>query len=303
MRVLLTGATGFLGSHIAAHLVVRGDDVLAIHRPGTRLDRLQKVIGNHLATAKMSEGYDNLEDILAHFKPDAVIHVAAKSRGGESPSELKEYVDANILFPSRLLQAMEAVNVRALVNAGTSWQWGEDGSYRPFNYYAATKQCFEDILPHYCESGLKCATLRLFDIVGPGDDRNRIIDLLIDAGLRGEALKMSPGEQHMYIVDVRDAARAFVHAVDLVTSAEADAHSVYGLRSHEAINLKDLVDQLQQETGLRIDVEFGGRPYRAREIMRPYDGQPLPPGWQPQITLPQTLRDMVHFRQQALLSA
>ncbi len=63
------------------------------------------------------------------------------------------------------------------------------------------------------------------------------------------------------------------------------------------------VDQLQQETGLRIDVEFGGRPYRAREIMRPYSGQPLPPGWQPQITLPQTLRDMVQSRREALVNA
>lgn len=303
MRILLTGATGFLGSYIAADLLARGDEVLAIHRAGTTLDRLKKVSGDHLATAQMSEGYDNLEDIVAQFQPDAVIHVAAKSRGSEASSELKEYVDANILFPSRLVQAMQAAGVRALVNAGTSWQWAEDGSYRPFNYYAATKQCFEDILPHYCDTGLNCATLRLFDVAGPADDRNRIIDLLIDAGLRGEALKMSPGEQHMYIVDVRDAARAFADVAKLVASGDIIAHQIYGLRSPASINLIKLVELLQQETDLRIDVEFGGRPYRAREIMHPYDGQPLPPGWQPRFTLQQTLKDMVHFRQQALLSA
>lgn len=303
MKILLTGAGGFLGSHIAAQAIGRGDRVLAVHRQGARLDRLRSAGSTQVELAEMAPDYGNLGEIIAQFQPDTVIHVAAKSRGGETAPELNEYVEANVIFPSHLLQAMVANKVRALVNAGTSWQWGEDGSYRPFNYYAATKQCFEDILPHYCNAGLTCATLRLFDVAGPGDDRNRIIDLLIDAGLRGEALKMSPGEQHMFIVDVRDAAKAFLHTADLVASGKEGAHDIYGIRSPSSVSLKDLVEELRRTTDLPIDVEFGGRPYRDREIMHPYDGQPLPPGWRPELSLQQTLKDMVHHRQQSLLGA
>lgn len=293
MRSLLTGSAGFLGSHIARKLVESGDEVIALYRKSSDLSRLEPLRGSNLNFAVLNEDYSNIQEILGETRPDNVIHLAAKSRGGESPAEIRDYIDSNITLGSHLLLAMQATGVLDLVNAGTSWQWGEDGSYRPFNFYAATKQGFEDVLAHFNQSGMRSITLRVFDTIGPGDDRRRIADLLLDAGLAGETLKMSPGGQNMHLVDVRDAANAFVHCARMLPSLAKGENRVYALRTDPPVNLRQLVPIVVEATGVSVDVEFGGRPYRDRELMSPFAGHPVPPGWTAERTLPDTLRDMM----------
>lgn len=296
MRTLLTGGAGFLGSHIARELLDRGGEVLALVREDSRTERLAELAQPSLQVVKLNDGYSALPALFEAFRPESVIHVAAKSRGGESITEIDEYIESNIRFGSHLLNAMSTSGVGHLVNAGTSWQWSEDGSYLPFNYYAATKQCFEDIAAHYVQMGVSITTLRLFDVCGPGDDRNRIIDLLIDAGLTGDTLKMSPGRQNMYLVDVRDAARAFVDCAE--RGADSNPVGVLALRPDVPVNLRGLVDLIVETSGLNVNVEFGGRPYRPREIMKPFSGAPVPPGWNPRIPLAQTIAEIVAHRRE-----
>lgn len=301
MKIILTGATGFLGSYIADELVAQGADVKAIVRPGSSLGRIAHLIGKGVDPVQLeSSDAGSLERVVTDHAPDAVIHVAAKSRGAEGLNDLADFIEANITFGSHLAQAAASAGVKRMVSAGTSWQWSEDGSYRPFNFYAATKQAFEDILGHYANNGMECVSLRLFDVVGPNDDRNRIVDLLIDAGLRGNKLSMSPGNQHMFLLDVRDAARAFVQCAREPLDGNGAACNIYALRGGQSLSLRDLVDELAAATGLAVEVEFGGRPYRSGEIMRPYAGHATPPGWQPRVSLHETLADIFASRKAAL---
>jgi len=296
MKVLLTGGTGFLGSYIYKELLDRGHEPVILARsPGAG----QYLTALGLADARreaLAPDYSNLGAIVESHAPDVVIHVAAHSRGGESDEDLRQYIDSNVVMGSLLLNAMRERAVSAFVNCGTSWQYGNDGNYEPFNFYAATKQAFEDIIRHYCMDGMRSITLRVYDTFGPFDNRNRILDLLIDAALSRNPLKMSPGEQKIHFVDVRDVASAFVLAAERAAALPRCAQEVYGVISEAPVPLKSAAEVVGDVLGLAPPIEFGGRPYREREVMDPYSGCDTVPGWVPQRSLRDTLREVIDLR-------
>lgn len=296
MRVMLTGGTGFLGSYICKELLSRGHQVVVVSRSGRVGDYLPVLGVGDAVIAPIRSDFSNLDSLMKCHRPDVVVHVAAASRGNESDDGIRDYIETNVLFGSLLLNAMRANGIDALVNCGTSWQYGDDGTYSPFNFYAATKQCLEDILSHYCQDGMRAVTLRAFDTVGPHDRRNRILDLLIDATLSGSQLQMSPGAQRVHFVDVRDAAIAFAMAVARVACLPPATNEVFGIISPQPIRLADAAAVVGRVLGKRVPAEFGGRPYRSREVMEPWSGCMTLPGWVPRRSLQQTLQDMLRTK-------
>jgi hypothetical protein len=140
----------------------------------------------------------------------------------------------------------------------------------PVNLYAATKQAFEDILSYYVDAhGLKVMTLALFDTYGPGDPRQKLVSLLWKTALSGQELAMSPGEQLIDIVYIDDVLDAFVVAADLLME-QSEGHLRYGISSGQPIRLIDLAKIFEEASGLTLPISWGGRPYRPREVMKPW---------------------------------
>lgn len=297
--VLLTGGTGFVGSRLARRLLAEGFAVTVLAQNTSRLDQLLRVgAADAVSVARCGPGYHELSAILAQARPDVVVHVASVSRGGETPAELARMIDANITFPTLLLAAMRAAGVRRFVNTGTSWQNCDGDGYSPFNLYAATKQAAEDVLAAFCAAGqIAAITLRLFDTYGPHDERRKIIDLIADAAERGTTLAMSPGEQVIDLVHVEDVAHAFVAAVRRLLDDASPGHAVYGV-SGERVTLRELADRIGAVMHRAPPIEWGGRPYRPREVMVPWTGFDHLPGWAPRIGLDAGLRELVGARQQ-----
>ena len=299
MKVVLTGAAGFLGGFIMRECLARGWPVTALVRQGPRVGALEALAGQGVVIVEIDSGYASVEAAIGAAKPDVIIHVASLSRGREEGGTIASFVESNLTFATHLASAAAAHGVKGFVNAGSSWQYGEDGSYRPFNLYAATKQAFSVLLEHYRLDGLKTTDLILYDNVGPHDYRGRLIDLLIDAGLEGRVLPMSPGDQKAFLVDVRDTAAAFALVAErLVTTGEGNGEA-YAVRGPEAMALKQLVALVRDEGGVHVEVELGKYPYRAREIFEPCASVPLVPGWTPRIPLGQTVRDIVAVAREA----
>ena len=300
--VLLTGGTGFVGSRLARLLVREGFAVTVLAQASSRLDQLHRVgVADEVTVARCGPAYDELPGIIAQARPDIVIHVASVSRGGEQPVELARMIDANITFPTLLLAAMRAAGVRRFVNTGTSWQTCAGDAYSPFNVYAGTKQAAEDLLECFCaDGGMAAVTLRLFDTYGPHDERRKIVDLIADAAQRGTPLAMSPGEQVIDLVHVEDVAEAFVAAARLLLDQTAaghvaSGHAVFGV-SGERVSLRALAERVGQAMRRTPPIEWGGRPYRAREVMQPWTGFEHLPGWAPRIGLDAGLREVAAAR-------
>lgn len=269
LNIAMTGATGFVGRGLKAWLEHKGHRVHAIGRG-------------------ISAG--TLAQDLATWKTDVVVHLASLFIAEHKPEQISDLIESNIHFGTELLEAMQLSGVSRFVNAGTTWQnyHSSPDQYRPVCLYAATKQAFEDILAFYVDAHhFKAVTLRIYDTYGPRDPRPKLVPKLFEAAKAGTALQLSPGEQEIDLLYVDDLNSAFGRAIEL--SAETKGHRFFGLSSGQRVNLKELVTLIERTSGLKLNVAWGARPYRAREVMKPTNGYPQLPAWAPSVPLTEGL--------------
>jgi nucleoside-diphosphate-sugar epimerase len=289
----LTGATGFIGSHLTRRLVGEGWTVHCLVRDSshsTILDDLDGKIRIHV----QNESTWHLCRILDEAKPDVVFHLASLFLAEHGFEDVPNLVESNLAFPASLLEAMVQCGLTNLVNTGTSWQYGETGAARPVNLYAATKEAFEDIIDYYVDAhGLKVITLTLYDTYGPGDTRRKLVKLLLSALRSGEPLLMSPGEQRLDLIHVNDVIEAYRIASEFLLTGSAEGHEHYAVTSGNFHSLKDIVALFEEAVGQKLNIQFGMRPYRKREVMNPWQGMKVLPGWYPQVTLTAGFADLM----------
>jgi nucleoside-diphosphate-sugar epimerase len=283
--VLITGATGFIGNALANFLGARGCDVHVVVRsqPG-QVPAGRKV---HLYDGNVP----SLTAALEQAKPDVVFHMASLFLADHRPDQVSALIGSNLLFGTQLLEAMSLTGAARLVNAGTSWQHFGTQAYRPVNLYAATKQAFEDIVAYYHDArALSCVSLKLFDTYGPGDTRRKLVNLLIDAAASQQRLDMSPGLQVVDLTYIDDVVAAFAMAGERLLGTREPClanHFVSGDR----LTVRELVGAVESALGRQLQVSFGGRPYREREVMLPVDADArLLPGWEKKHDLREGLR-------------
>jgi nucleoside-diphosphate-sugar epimerase len=291
--VLVTGATGFVGGHLVRALLEEGRTVHAVLRPSSDPEALRD-----LPRGVIGHTHDGstagLVSIVRAAHPGIVFHLASRFVAEHQSEDVEPLVRGNLLFGSQLLEAMTACNVRALVNTGTSWQHYGGGSYSPVCLYAATKQAYEAILQFYVEARhLRVITLKLFETYGPRDRRPKLLGLLRKALISGEPLAMSGGEQLLDLVHVDDVVAAYLVAARRVRSFTEGRHEIYSVHSGEPIRLKDLVELYFKLGDRSLDVSWGSRPYREREVMTPWNEGAWLPGWRPTTPLRKGLQDLI----------
>lgn len=287
-RVLLTGATGFVGAHLARALAKAGCEVHVLARgtsdlAGAGIDRI--------ATAHRVD--DTTESVIAALRaaqPELVYHLASLFIAEHKSEQVSPLIDSNLRFPTQLLEAMAVTGVKRFVNTGTAWQHyeGDDAVC----LYAATKTAFEALLDWYVSAhGIKALTLKLYDTYGPDDRRPKLFALLAKAARNGTAMSFSPGEQKLDPVHIDDVSAAFLRAGAL-TGEGPPRHERYAVTTGQPIKLRELIELYQKVKGVTINIEWGGRPYRAREVMEPWSGGATVPGWRAKIALADGIKSL-----------
>ncbi len=282
---VVTGGTGFVGSNLIRCLVDIGWEVHAIVRPGSDLNVLDACI-DKISLHTHDGSTEGLVKIMSAAKPKVVFHLASLFLSAHTPKDVAQLITSNVLFSSQLLEAMKESGVTNLVNTGTSWQHYENKDYSPVNLYAATKQSFEAILQYYVEAAsLKAITLKLFDTYGPDDPRPKLFHLLEKTAASQSSLAMSPGEQLIDLVYIDDVVDAYLLAADYVQLEDYAGHRSFAVSSGSPIKLKKLVQIYSEITGKKLNIEWGGRPYREREVMETWAKGETLPGWIPKTSL------------------
>lgn len=288
-RALVTGASGYVGSRLVQRLVADGWDVHVILRNAAQA-RAGAPQRGAVTAHRFGGAAEELLEIVRLAAPDAVFHLAAAFVAEHAPGDVAPLVQANLLFATALAEAMRVNGVGLLVNTGTAWQHFGNRAYDPVNLYAATKQAFEAILAYYVNAHrFSVATLVLFDTYGPGDPRPKLISALWNAALSGEQLAMSSGEQLLDLVYVDDVVEAFLAAERTLRTA-GSSHTRYGVSSGAPLSLKEIVARFEEASGQPLNVRWGARAPRAREILVPWTGFALPPLWQPRVPLAEGIR-------------
>lgn len=284
-RSLVTGATGFVGSRLVQRLLSDECDVSIVVRPTSNLSQLEDVKG-HIKIYKHNGSTKRLIDVIATANPDIVFHLASNCTIHHKSTDIVPLISSNIQFGTQLVESMIHNGVCNLINTGTSWQHYMNYDYSPVCLYAATKQAFETILKYYIEtSSLRVITLKLFDTYGPDDPRPKLFQLLKNSANQKEPLAMSPGDQMIDLVYIDDVIEAYLVAAERLQAEQDIAHEQYAVSSGRPISLKKLVSIYEQVTQITPNIEWGGRPYRRREVMVPWNQGRQLSGWKPQVDL------------------
>lgn len=283
-RVLVTGATGFVGRHLVAALAASGSEVHVLARNSATVDGAS-------ASHRIPADTENLVALFQQIEPAAVVHLAALFRGVHSTVDVVPLVRANVEFTAQVAEATVAAGASSLVYAGTAWQHYEGASYAPAALYAATKQAGQDILRYYADVGaLSVVALKLFDTYGADDGRGKLLQLLTETDAEAE-LPLSPGDQLIDLLHIDDVVSAFMRALEI--SRERSGWHEFSLATGRAIPVRDLVKIVGEIRGQSLQPVFGARNYRPREMFEPwYAGEPLP-GWTPRIGLEDGVRSLL----------
>lgn len=289
MRILITGATGFLGGRLAPSLAGAGHVVGAVTRRDVSFDQDSAV-----TQLRHDGGSEQMVELVGKFAPDVVVHAATYYTASHTTRDIDALVGSNIGFGTQLLNAMDQTGVSRLLDFGTFFQHYAGEEYNPVSLYAATKQAFQDIARYFVETGrMSTLVLKLADVYGPDDPRGKLMSLLERYAKSGEPLEMSPGEQVLSFTYVTDAVQAVHVALDRLVEAGPGTAESFSIRGDELLTLREFVALFQSVTGLQVDVRWGARPYREREVMRPWLG-PLLPGWSAKTPLSEGIRQTVN---------
>lgn len=265
MRVLVTGAAGFVGAVLARRLARDGHEIHALVRPGSDLWRLEGVEAQ-IHSVDLAEE-PAVGGVVAHIRPEWIFHLAAH---GAYPwqSDFRAMVRTNVLGTIHLVESCVRFGFDALVNTGSSSEYGftdhapsEDEEPRPSSDYAVTKLT----ATLYCRaaaarSGLSIPTLRLYSVYGPFEEPSRFVPQL---AVRGLGKKLPP-------LVSPDVARDFVFVDDVVQAYLAAASrrgpepgSVYNVGTGRQTSIREAVEVARRALSFDSIPEWGTMPNRA----------------------------------------
>lgn len=292
MKIFVTGATGFIGKHLVKKLVGEGNDV-TVNLYGEEKSPFNSTI------KKWNLDENEIEkdiEFLISQSFDGILHLASLFLVNHKPEQAIKLIDSNLRFSTYILECATQAKINWFINTGTFWQHFQNKDYSPVNLYAASKQAFESIAQYYIETkDMKFVTIKLCDTFGPQDTRPKIFNLWDKVSKTGEPLKMSQGNQIIDISYISDIVSAYYTLANYLQNENFNIKSgdVYAIKSRKRYTLKELAAIYERITRKKLNIIWGAREYREREVMIPWErGKPIP-GWRPEVSFKSGIRKII----------
>jgi len=289
MNILITGITGFLGNNLSNFLLDKGFNVTAIVRKNSNIKNLDK----NIKLFKYDENILDLIDFFNTHKIEGVIHLASMVISEHESKDIKNILNSNVIFGCEVLEASKKTNIKWFINTGTFWQNYESCDYNPTNLYAASKEAFEKIAKYYYEtSKFIFNTIKLNDTFGPNDKRKKIFYYWNQAATSGKSLEMTNGEQIIDLNYIEDVVNAYYLLIKHLSEKKKKAINgkTYVVTSKNRMSLRELSKVYEMALNKKLNIRWGTKPYRTREVMNPMICNDLVPGWQQKYKLAEALK-------------
>lgn len=291
MKVLVTGATGFLGSHLVRRLLAEGHEVAAFKRRSSSLGRVLD-IAKDLAWYYADEA-DLSSPFRKHVHFDAVIHTATcYGRQGESLSTIFE---ANTGFPVRLLEVATYFNTDIFFNTDTYFNT-DTILCSHLNKYSLTKKQFAEWGQMVAEfDSIRFANIRLEHVYGAGDSSTKFTTNIIRQCLNNMPyICLTAGEQLRDFIHINDVVDAYMLLLKKHPILPAGFIQC-GLGSGCAVSIREFVEYVHRISNSSSRLDFGALPYRDHEIMASVADISLllSLGWQPCFSIETGVREVI----------
>jgi len=312
MRVLITGITGFAGSHLADHcLTVPGVDVHGLIRWRSRTENIEHLNGKITLHECDLRDAGSTRDVIEHVRPQFIFHLAAQSFVPTSWRAPSESLTTNVLGQLHIFEAVRKIEHKCRIQlACSSEEYGmvypnefpikEDNPLRPMSPYGVSK-VGQDMLGYQYFMSYKTDVVRTraFNHTGPrrppvfvaSDFARQIVD--VEKGLRKPVMYVGNLDAVRDFSDVRDVVRAYWLSLEKGKPGE-----VYNICSGKAWKIRDILDILLGMTSAKIEIrtdETRLRPSDVPVLLGDCSKFKRDTGWQPEIPFEQTLRDIMAY--------
>lgn len=281
-KILVTGAAGFIGSHLVEALLKRGDSVVGIdnfndyYDPEIKRGNLKESLANSLFTLHDADICDEaqLSEIFAKTKPDVVAHLAARAGVRPSLQDPNLYHRVNVIGSQHILDACRATKLSHLVFASSSSVYGgiTEAPFsetvdisRPISPYAATKR-MNELMGHVYSHvyGLRVTMLRFFTVYGPRQRPDMAIHKFTRLLSEGKSIPMfgdgTTARDYTYIDDI---IAGVVKAVD-----EPYDFEIFNLGESQTTTLKDLIALIAKHVGVEPEIDL--QPLQPGDVLLTY---------------------------------
>ena len=317
MRVLITGITGFAGSHLVDYmLTLKGIEIHGIQRWRSRTENVDHVVDKiSMYECDMRDAH-SVTNVIKDVRPDRIFHLAAQSLVPASWKTPAETLGTNVLGQVNIFEAVKRVGISPRIQiAGSSEEYGlvhtdelpvkETNALRPLSPYAVSKVAQDMMGYQYFKSfGMDIVRTRAFNHTGPrrppvfvcSDFAKQLVEA--ELGLRDPIIKVGNLEAKRDFTDVRDTVVGYWLLLE-----KGKAGEVYNICSGNCFRMRDILDMLIDITKSKVKI------VEDKDRMRPSDVPVLQgdntkfrslTGWEPKIPFEKTLSDIVDFWREAL---
>jgi nucleoside-diphosphate-sugar epimerase len=301
-RALVTGAGGFIGSHLVKRLLDEGAQVHILLKENESTWRIKDGLDRLVVWKSDITDLTSLQSILPRVNPQIIFHLAALVDVSRSWNRVVPMTKTNVLGTINLLTALKQSCFETFIHTSSSEEYGdtlspcrEDQRESPISPYSFSKLSST----HFCQMAAKTfdlpiTTVRLFPTYGPFQESSMFVPSAIKSLLVKKEFKMSPGEQKREFNFVDDIVEAY-----LKVAVCSEAHGeVLNVGNGIPYKLKQVISIIKELIGGTLNIEIGALPYRKGEGSECFcDNHKLRQltGWSPQVSLEEGLRLTVEW--------
>ena len=246
-KILLTGATGFIGSELLKNLSNYNKVYITLRKRHKINPKNKNIIKIHF------NSYKDLSHKFRKIKIDTVIHCATHYVKSHKFEDIKKLSESNILFGNIILENLKIMRVKKFVNFSTVWENFDGKKDNFYNLYSAYKASFIKIMSFYKKKNLNTKFLNLVisDTFGLRDKRKKIVNLLKTNYKRNLVTKIVSKNLHINLLNVKD----IVNAIELILKKNYKSDN-YILKNKNNFKIYDIVKEIEKYSQKKLRVKW-----------------------------------------------